>query len=176
MLTQRIADLVGMREGISFARGSTALYCLLSAISDRNGVGEVIIPALCCESVALAAIYAGHKPRFAESSADSLCITPGTVEPLMSGRTRAVIVVHIFGSDANAASFDLLRRKYPQVVFIEDIAHSLGGRDCNNQLLGGAMDYTLLSFSNSKIIGGDGGMLLLGSKLFDLVEISTRIP
>lgn len=176
ILTRRVANLVGMREGISFARGSTALYALFLAIANRNGPGEVVVPSICCESVAMAAIYAGHKLRFAELSLESICITPETVAPLMSGNTRAVVVAHIFGSDANAASFDQLRRKYPQVVFIEDIAHALGGRDSHSRMLGGGLDFSLLSFADSKIIGGDGGMLLLGTKLFDAAEITAMVP
>ena len=175
-LTQRVATHLGMRTGLAFARGSAGLYALLATLARRNGSGEVIVPALCCESVALAAAYAGHELRFAEVSSESLCVTPETVAPLISERTRAVIVVHLYGVDADVGSFASLRREYPQTVFVEDMAHALGGRDRNGRLLGGAMDYTLLSFADNKIVAGDGGMLLFGAGTLDSAEVAAALP
>lgn len=175
-LNARVADILDMHSAIPFARGSAALYALLVILANRNGPGEVIIPTLCCESVALAAIYAGHEPRFAEVSSETLCVTPETVAPLMSTRTRAVIVVHLFGIDADIGRFDALRRAFAGTAFIEDVAHALGGHGRDGRLLGGGMDYTLLSFADSKIVAGDGGMLLFGSKEPDPAEVSAAIP
>jgi dTDP-4-amino-4,6-dideoxygalactose transaminase len=53
-------------------------------------------------------------------------------------------------------------------MFIEDIAHALGGRTLNGELLGGGLDVTLLSFANDKIIPGDGGALLFSEAHSDL--------
>jgi dTDP-4-amino-4,6-dideoxygalactose transaminase len=165
-----------MRSGLAFARGSSALYALFAVLAKRYGPGEVIIPALCCESVALAAIYAGHAPRFAEVSPETLSVSPETAAPLMSASTRAVVVVHLFGIDAEAGRFDQLRGEFPQTVFIEDLAHAVGGHDRNGRLLGGGMDYTLLSFAESKIIAGDGGMLLFAANALDPAEVALAIP
>ena len=159
-ISDQIAKHLGMSRGLSFSRGSAGLYALLQTLSIQKGVGEVILPSLCCESVALAVIYAGHQLRFAEVSPHSLCLTPETVAPLITERTRAVIIVHLYGVDANCSSFDSLRSNNSGVVFIEDIAHAFGGRNRNGRLLGGSMDYTLLSFADSKIVAGDGGMIL----------------
>ncbi len=103
-LPARIAKHLGMENGLAFARGSAALYALLANLAEKDGPGEVVIPALCCESVALAAIYAGHEPRFAEVSSESLCVTPKTIAPLLSERTRAVLVVHLYGIDVPLAT------------------------------------------------------------------------
>lgn len=165
-----------MRRGLAFARGSTALYALFSALAEKYGRGEVIIPALCCESAALAAVYAGHELRFADVMSESMCVTPGTVTPLMSARTRAVIVVHLYGIDAEAERFDALRRTWPQTAFVEDIAHALGGHHRAVQPLGGALDYALLSFAPGKIVGGDGGMLLFGDSALDPSAVEQMIP
>src|ERR1700679_485643 len=58
-LNTKVADALGMDGALSFARGSASLYALFAALAKRYGPGEVIIPALCCEAVALAALYAG---------------------------------------------------------------------------------------------------------------------
>ena len=163
-IEKEVAALLGMQSALAFSRGSAGLYALLAAIAKRYGPGDVIVPTLCRESVALAVLYAGHSVSFADVSAESLCVTPDTVGPLMSIRTRVVLLVHLYGVDAGTASFASLRKAYPNAVFVEDIAHSLGGYELTGKLLGGALDYTLVSFANSKIIPGDGGMLLFGEK------------
>ena len=175
LLEKKISGLLGMPSALSFSRGSAGLYALLKAISLRLGPGEVIVPTLCCETVALAAVYAGHTVRFADVSVSTFCATPETVAPLMSGNTRAVILVHLYGIDANAASFGALRQQYPDAVFVEDIAHALGGHDRDGRLVGSALDHTLISFADSKIIPGDGGILLSVSSAIAPEELAATI-
>lgn len=163
-LVDTMVQRLGMRSAFTFSRGSAGLHTLLAALARRDGPGEVIIPSLCCETVALAALYAGHTVRFADVSPESLCLTPATIAPYMSERTRAVLVVHLFGMDAQTAAFAPLRRAFPQTAFVEDIAHAFGGHDAEGHLLGAGLDYTLMSFSDGKMVGGDGGMLLLGER------------
>jgi dTDP-4-amino-4,6-dideoxygalactose transaminase len=171
-----IADRFSMQAALPFARGSSALFALFQALANRHGYGEVILPALCCESVALAAMYAGLKPRFADVCGDSLCMTPETVGKLVNDSTRAVVIVHLFGIDANAAAFHELRGTNPTVAFVEDIAHAVGGRSLCGKLLGSELDYTLLSFAESKIIAGDGGILLFGKSALDPDDVRSIIP
>ncbi|MBC7804189.1 MAG: DegT/DnrJ/EryC1/StrS family aminotransferase [Candidatus Parcubacteria bacterium] len=149
-----------MPAGSSFARGAAALYALLRAIAQRDGAGEVIIPSICCEAVALAARFAGHKVRFADVSQESLCLTPDSVARAMSSDTRAVLVVHAFGADAGAAGFRRLRNDHPETVFIENVAQAIGGLNRSGQLLGAELDCALLSLADGKIVSGDGGILL----------------
>ncbi len=176
-ISERVQQLIGMANGASFSRGSAGLYATLSALKNKWGAGEVIIPTLCCESVALATVYAGHTPRFADISKDSLCMSQETLMPLMSDKTRAVIVVHLFGIDANAQQFDELKKRYNQTLFIEDIAHAIGARNTDGLALGGALDGTLLSFANDKILPGDGGMMLLSKNApVGIDEILKLIP
>ena len=165
-----------MQSALSFSRGSAGLYALLAAIAKQSGPGDVIIPTLCCESVALAALYAGHSVSFADVSPHTLCVTPETVASLMSRHTRAVILVHLFGIDADANSFHFLRSEYSNSVFIEDVAQALGGYDSNGQLLGHSLDFTLLSFADDKIIPGDGGVLLFGSDTLQPETVSGELP
>lgn len=158
-----------MSAAATFARGSAGLFGLFTVLKEKYGAGEVVVPALCCEAVAMAASYAGHDVRFADVAPSSPCITPATLAPLMSDRTRAVVVVHLYGVEAKTPDFAELRCLYPKAVFIEDIAHALGGRTVSGELLGGGLDVTLLSFANDKIIPGDGGALLFSAAHVDLL-------
>lgn len=162
LLVDAMVQQLGMRSAFTFSRGSAGLYTLLAALARRDGPGEVIVPTLCCETVALAALQAGHTVRFADVSPQTLCLTPATVAQHMSARTRAVLVVHLYGMDAQTAAFAPLRRAYPHTAFVEDIAHAFGGHDAGGRLLGAGLDYTLMSFADGKMVAGDGGLLLLG--------------
>lgn len=174
---QYFSTLLKKDSGVTFSRASTGLFALLKALADKYGQGEVILPSLCCESVALAALYSGHKPRFADVSLETFAISLETVEALISKDTRAIIVVHLFGVDAKVEQFASLRRKYPDVAFVEDIAHAIGGKDGNGIFQGSHLDYTLLSFAQNKILPGDGGIILLPDEsVVSAEELEQAIP
>lgn len=144
----------------TFHRGSAGLYHLFRAIRKKRGTGEVVIPNLCCETVALAARYAGHEVRFADVDSRKLCITPQSLADIMSPRTVAVVIVHLFGMTVDATNFDTLRKKHCNVIFIEDVAHAAGGYNNSDCEVGCGFDHAMFSFSDSKILGGEGGAIV----------------
>lgn len=153
-----------------FPRASTGLYALLSAIGKKFGFGEVILPTLCCETVALAVLYSGHSIKFSDISQETFAISNETLTPLISSKTRAVIIVHLFGIDAKVEQLTHIRKKNPNVIFIEDIAHAVGGKDINQNFLGGQLDYTLMSFAHGKILSGNAGAILIPKNAIILPE------
>ena len=163
-LAARIARTFGMADARLFGRGCAGLFALFSALARERGPGDIVVPAMCCETVALAALYAGHEVRIADVSPLTLCLTPETLAHHLSPRTRAVMVVHIFGVDARTEAFSAQRRQWPNVVFVEDLAHAAGGRNKSGDLLGGGLDFTVLSFAHDKILPGDGGALLAATE------------
>jgi dTDP-4-amino-4,6-dideoxygalactose transaminase len=164
---KRLAKSFGADRCLAFARGSTALYALFAAIAARRGAGEVIIPSICCETVGLAARYAGMQPIFADIDPDTLCMSPRDVAQRINPRTRAIVVVHLFGNYSDPAPFLELRRGR-DIVLVEDLAQAAGGKAPGGRPLGAALDCTLLSFADSKIIPGEGGALLLNASFPDL--------
>jgi dTDP-4-amino-4,6-dideoxygalactose transaminase len=144
----------------TYHRGSAGLYHLFRAIREVRGAGEVVVPNLCCETVALAARYAGHTLRFSDVDSRRLCITPGKLAEAIGPRTLAVVIVHLFGLTVDAADFDALRKEHPGVIFIEDVAHAAGGRDRSQHEVGHGFDHAMFSFSDSKILGGEGGAMV----------------
>lgn len=144
----------------TFHRGSAGLFHLLRTIREERGAGEVVVPNLCCETVALAARYAGHEVRFADVDPGRLCISPRTLAEVIGPRTVAVVIVHLFGLTVDATDFDRCRTEHPAVIFIEDIAHAAGGHDGSQREVGRGFDHVMLSFSESKILGGEGGAIV----------------
>ncbi len=167
-LWDEVSKSFGMHAAATFFRGSAGLFALFSVLREKYGAGEVVVPALCCEAVAMAACYAGHEVRFADVAPYSPCVTSETLSPLMSDKTRAVVVIHLFGVEAETEAFAELRRRYPAALFIEDIAHALGGRTRSGALLGGGLDVALMSFADDKMIPGEGGALLFSAAHIDL--------
>lgn len=168
VLWDEVSERFGMYAAATFARGAAGLFALFTVLREKFGPGDVIVPALCCEAVAMAARYAGHEVRFADVATGTPCITPDTLMPLMSDRTRAVVVVHLYGVETATSAFADIRRSYPSALFIEDVAHALGGHGLDGKLLGGGLDVALMSFADDKIVPGDGGALLFSAAHVDL--------
>lgn len=143
-----------------FHRGSAGLYRLFEVLRDLRGPGEIVVPNLCCETVALAARYAGHTVRFADVDGERFCLTPQSVSDVIGPLTRAVVVVHLFGLTTDASAFSKVRKANPEIVFVEDVAHAAGGYDSSGREVGSGFDHVMFSFSNSKILRGAGGAIV----------------
>jgi dTDP-4-amino-4,6-dideoxygalactose transaminase len=76
--------------------GTDALALALRALGIGPG-HEVVVPAMTFVATAEAVVHAGATPVLADVDADTLLLTPETVEPVLTSRTRAVIPVHLFG-------------------------------------------------------------------------------
>jgi dTDP-4-amino-4,6-dideoxygalactose transaminase len=140
---------------ILFARASTGLYTLFRALHRERGPGEVIIPTLCCETVALAALFAGLQPVFVDVDPGSTTMSLELTTPHLSTRTQAVVLVHAFGLPILDAAAIASAASAVGAVVIEDLAQAVGGAH-----VGGHGDFTLLSFAEGKILRGEGGALI----------------
>lgn len=156
-LSEQFPNSVG---ALSFSRGSSGLYALFSALRSSRGLGEVIIPGICCETVAMAALFAGFRPVIADVDPKTLCISPDSLKALIGPDVRAIVVVHVFGCVAPAEEVSLLC-KGRDIVLIEDLAHAAGAVDFSGRKLGEVLDCSLFSFSDGKIIKGKGGALVI---------------
>ncbi len=104
--------------------GRVALYWLLRALKLRRG-DEVVTQAFNFPAVPAAVVAAGAVPRFLDLAPDTFEPDPGHLEELISPRTRAVIITHLFG---NPAEMDTLREicQRREVTLIEDCAQAIG--------------------------------------------------
>ena len=125
------------------------------------GVGpgdEVVVPSFTFYASAEAIPLTGARPVFCDVDPETFCVTPETVRAAMTQRTKAVIVVHLFGNVAPVAEIEALG-----VPVLEDAAQALGSRgpDGRPGALGTAATF---SFFPSKNLGafGDGGAVVTG--------------
>ena len=162
-LEQAIAALSHVRQAIACASGTDALLLPLRALDLASG-DEIIAPAFTFFATAGAIHNAGGKPVFADIDPATFNVSPGAIEAAITPRTRAIIVVHLFGQMAPMEHLLPIARKHGLSI-IEDGAQSIGARrriDGTWRLAGELGAVGTLSFFPSKNLGGwgDGGMML----------------
>lgn len=147
---------------VSVSSGSAGLHAALAAHGVKTG-DEVILPSHTFIATAFAVIQAGAVPVFCDVARDHT-LDPHAVEALLTPRTRAVIVVHLFGTVADMDPILRLARARNLSV-IEDCAQCLGGEH-KGRKAGTLGDVGVFSFSQTKHIttGGEGGMLVTQSE------------
>lgn len=146
---EEIAARYAYQHALCCGSGTQALYLILSALG-IGGTDEVIVPTYVCHSVADAVILAGARPVFCDVDALGL-IDANMVAPQMTKRTRAIIVVHLFGVRCDIESLEAFG-----LPIIEDFAQHMDrpGRMAGQSAAG------FFSFHPTKCLtAGMGGML-----------------
>ena len=170
-----MSKFIGMRYAKATSSGTAALHLALLSLEIGKD-DEVIIPSYVCQSVLNAVIYNGAKPILADIDSDfqrnGFNISSNTIKPLITKKTKAIIVPHLFGIPSNIPEIRKIAKKIP---IIEDCAQSLGAKS-NGKMLGTFGDVSIFSFYATKMIStGHGGMVLTNSKkIKDKLDILTQ--
>lgn len=153
-----IADKLGVEHAVAVTSGTIAIFAALVAVGVRSG-DEVIVPDLTFIATANAVCLAGARPILVDVDADSLTIDPAAAERAITGRTRAIVPVHVSGRGADMGGIIRLARQHGLAV-VEDAAEAF--ISCQRgQPLGTIGDAGCLSFSpNKSITTGQGGMVV----------------
>ena len=116
-------------------------------------------PRLTRLSLLSSAIRLGAKPIFAAVDPDSGSITVDTIAPLITSRTKAIVVVHLGGWPADMPAICDLARAHG-IAVVEDCAQAHGA-SINGQSVGSFGDVSAWSFCQDKIMttAGEGGMV-----------------
>lgn len=161
------AAYCGTDYAVGVANGTDALELTLTALGVGRG-DEVIVPANTFIATAAAVVRAGAVPRFADVSDDTLLMTPGTLTEAITPRTRAVIVVHLFGQVPDMPGI-LAAASNAGIPVIEDAAQAHGA-EWGGQRAGSFGEAACFSFYPGKNLGafGDGGAVV--TPRLDLAE------
>lgn len=137
------------------SNGSVALTLALRA-SDVGVGDEVIVPSLTYAATASAVVNIGATPRFVDSDLESWNICAEDVAKVISSRTKAIVVVDLYGNPAEMLKIHNLAQMH-KLVIIQDSAEAFGAKYLGNQL-GKYADISTYSFFANKIITcGEGG-------------------
>lgn len=116
------ASMTGARHGISVNSCTSGLYAAVGAAGAGPG-DEIIVSPYTMAASATAPLIYGAIPVFADIDPESYCISAETIRPKITPRTRAIIVVHIFGQPADMDPIMALANEYGLIV-IEDCAQA----------------------------------------------------
>jgi perosamine synthetase len=162
LFEERWAEYCGMPFGIAVSNGSTALDIAVDLLN-LEADDEVIMPTFTIISPAQSVVRGGGKPVLVDSDPDSWQMDAGQIEAKITPRTKAIIVVHIYGHPADMDPIMALAEKHSLTV-IEDAAE-VHGADYKGQRCGGIGHISTFSFYANKLVTtGEGGMLLVKSK------------
>ncbi|HEY1918965.1 MAG TPA: DegT/DnrJ/EryC1/StrS family aminotransferase [Streptosporangiaceae bacterium] len=155
------ARYCGTEHAVGVANGTSALQLTLTALGIGPG-DEVIVPSNTFIATAAAVVHAGATPRFADVSDQTLLLTPSGLEAAITDRTRAVIVVHLYGQVPDMAGLAAVVRENG-LVLIEDAAQAHGAQWAG-QRAGSLSEAACFSFYPGKNLGafGDAGAVVTG--------------
>ena len=147
--------------GASYAVATTSCTTALHAALVVSGIGpgdEVVVPSLSFIATANSVVHAGATPVFADIDPETCNVTAGTVEKMITRKTKAVMPVHQMGLPVDLDPMIDLCRKH-DLLLIEDAACAIGS-EYKGKRIGGHGNIACFSFHPRKIITtGEGGMI-----------------
>jgi|TARA_R100000049_G_C1953734_1_gene104306 dTDP-4-amino-4,6-dideoxygalactose transaminase len=157
------AAWTGVPHAVAVANGTLALDLALQALDVGPGDEVVVTPRTFIASVS-SVVNAGATPVFADVDRDSGNISPATIAPVLSERTRAIIPVHLAGWPADLDGITALVSGR-DIGVIEDCAQAHGAK-IGDRMVGSIGDVGAWSFCQDKIMttGGEGGMVTTRDK------------
>ncbi len=161
--------LTGREYALAHCNGTAALLAAFFALDLQPG-DEVIVPSATFWASALPMLWVGAVPIFCESEPERLGPDPVDIEHRITDRTRAIVVVHLWGMPCKMTEIGKIARKYGLRI-IEDASHAHGAK-WYQQPCGALGDLSVFSLQGDKLApGGEGGVLLTDD--YELYERAT---
>lgn len=157
-LEQEMAVRLRRSHGVAVCNGSVALDLAIAALEIGPG-DEVILPTLTIISCAAAVVRAGATPVVVDCDPITWNMNVCDLEARITSKTKAIMVVHVYGLPVDMAPVLELAQRYGLRV-VEDAAELIG-QEYNQLPCGSFGDISTLSFySNKHVTTGEGGMVL----------------
>ena len=160
-LENEIANFMALTApAVGVANATDAIELVLRALGIGHG-DEVLIPAFAPIPVAAGVAMAGAQPMLVDVDIATATLAPDRVAAALTPRTKAVLVVHLYGNAADLSGISSALEGR-DVVLIEDISQAFGSCDNNGRLLGTTGVAAVLSMYPTKNLAalGDAGCVL----------------
>ncbi|KKP43500.1 MAG: hypothetical protein UR31_C0004G0006 [Parcubacteria group bacterium GW2011_GWA2_33_14] len=165
LFERAFSKYIGVKHALTCSNGTVALHLALLALGIKNG-DEVLCPTLTYIATANSILYVGAKPVFLDCQKDTWNIDPAKIEEKITKKTKAIIIVHLYGHSCDMEDILKIAKKHNLYV-IEDSAEALGskyllaGRQGKGKMCGSFGDIATFSFFGNKVItSGEGGMVV----------------
>jgi perosamine synthetase len=155
---QAFASRLGVAHASAVSSGTAALHLALRAVGVGEG-DEVVTSPLSFVASANVILYERAKPVFADIDPVTLNLDPDAAAAAITGRTTALLPVHIFGYPADVPALEA-----HGLPIVEDACEALGARHADGTQVGGRGHPAAFGFyANKQLTTGEGGMLTMGS-------------
>ncbi|MEO0050441.1 MAG: DegT/DnrJ/EryC1/StrS family aminotransferase [candidate division WOR-3 bacterium] len=156
---KELGGYLGVDEVIGLKSGTDALYFALKGLGIGKG-DEVITTPFTFPATVEAILRVGARPVLADIEPETLCLSPERCEAAITKRTKAIILVHLFGNCAEIDRFITICQAH-NLFLIEDAAQAIGA-EYRGRKLGGFGTCAIFSFYPTKNLGalGNGGALV----------------
>jgi len=158
-----MASYIGRKYAVACANGSAALDIAVRALGLGEG-DEVIMPSFTIISCAQSLVTNGVKPVLVDSEFDTFNIKIEDIEAKITSKTKAIMIVHLYGLCVDVNPIIALAKKY-NLKIIEDAAE-MHGQTYKDKMCGSFGDVSIFSFyPNKHITTGEGGMVLMDDEI-----------
>src|SRR5262245_22904218 len=155
---QAFAERLGRRFALALPSCTSGLHLALAGLGIGPG-DEVIVPDLTWIASAAPVTYVGATPVFADVDRDSWCLDAASLASCITARTKAAIVVDLYGNMPDWSALTAVARQHG-IALIEDAAQAIGSR-YRDKAAGAFGIAGAFSFHGSKTLTtGEGGMLV----------------
>jgi len=163
-LEKQFAELCGADYALALSSGTAAIHTALLAAGIGAG-DEVIVTSYSWSQSVSPVLFCGATPVFADIDPSTCNIDPVSVVGLVTGKTKAIIVVHLYGHPADLCKLQRIASER-NIILISDAAHALGAK-LFDQPVASYGDVTCFSLSRGKLISaGEGGILATNDQEF----------
>ena len=152
------AKFIGVDYATSVCNGTVAVHLALVALGIGAG-DEVIVPTFTYIASANPVLVVNAKPVFVDSLPDTWQMDPKDIEAKITDKTKAIVVVHLYGHPCDMDAIMSIAKKHNLYV-IEDCAEAIGSK-YKGQTVGSFGDIGCFSFFGNKTMTcGEGGMVV----------------
>lgn len=155
---QAIATYIGVRHGIAVSSGTAALHLVVRALGLGPG-DEALVPSFTFAASVNALLYEGVKPVFVDIEPDTYNIDPDDAENKVTSRTKAMLVVDVFGHPAEWDRLAAVAQNHG-LFLIDDACEALGAEFRGTKVGRFAWASTFAFYPNKQITTGEGGIVV----------------
>src|SRR3989344_5611554 len=161
----------GVEYAVAMNSATACLHAAVVACGVKPG-DEVLVTPYSFTSSATCVLMNNAVPVFVDVDENNFCIDPIKIEEKITSKTKAIIIVHLFGGSADMDEIMRISHKH-NIKVIEDCAQSPGAT-YKNKLLGTIGDCGIFSLTESKhVTSGEGGMLITNNE--QIAEVSRLV-
>ena len=156
------AKFIGTRYAVAVNSGTSALHLCVKALGIGKG-DEVIVAPFSFVASANCALFEGAKPVFVDIESKTFNIDPEKIEEKITKKTKAIVVVDVFGRPAHKEAIKKIAKKH-KLKIIEDSAEALGA-EYKGRKVGTFGDCGIFAFyPNKQMTTGEGGIIVTNDK------------